>query len=72
MEMTRVQYISDKPSPYFKKGLQYEAFRAKDDHRGLFWCFHIENDDDPGDYGFPAHLFKIVPENEIEGDPARP
>ena len=71
MEVTRVRYISDKPSAYFKKGLQYEAFRARDDRKGCLWCFRIEDDDDPGDYGFPAHLFEIVPEHEISGEPTR-
>lgn len=68
MEMVKLRYISDEPSIRFKKGEIYEGFRAKDDRRGLLWCFHIEDDDDPGDYGYSADRFEIVEEDsKIEG-----
>lgn len=71
MEKVKVRYISDTPSVYFKKGGIYEAYRAKDDRRGLFWCIHIENNDDPGDYGIPAQRFEMIPEGETAEDPIR-
>lgn len=64
MEVVKVRYISDEPSIFFKKGSVYEAFRAKDDKRELFWCFHIEDNDEPGDCAFSSHLFEVVPNNE--------
>lgn len=64
LEMVKIRYVSDKPSVYLVKGGVYEGYRAKDDRRELFWCIHIEEDDDPGDYGFSSHLFEIVPEGE--------
>lgn len=66
MEMVKLRYISEKPSIRFKKGKIYRGFRAKDDRRGLFWCFHVEDDDDPGDYGYPAGLFEKVQEDNTE------
>ena len=64
MEMVRLRYISDKPSIRFKKGRVYEGFRAKDDSRELFWCFHVDDDDDPGDYAYSAANFEVVPNDE--------
>lgn len=64
MEMVKLKYISDEKNPWFKKGNIYEGYRAKDDKKGLFWCFHIDNDDDPGDYGFPSYLFEVAPDDE--------
>lgn len=60
METVRLRYISDEPSIRFKKGAIYEGFRAKDDRSGFFWCFYIEEDDDPGAYGYPAERFEVV------------
>ena len=54
METVKVRYISDKYSIFFKKGEVYSASRASDDPKGLFWCFHIEKNDEPGDCAFPA------------------
>ena len=58
--MVKLRYISDEPSIRFKKGEIYEGFRAKDDPQGWFWCFHIDDDDDPGDYAYPAEKFEVV------------
>lgn len=56
----KAKYISDLPSPYFKKGEVYDAFLPLDNKSGKYFAFHIENDDEPGDYAFPSSRFEIV------------
>ena len=66
VKTVKLRYISDKLSIRFKKGLVYEGFRAKNDLRGCLWCFHVEDDDDPGDYGYPSDLFEVVPDEGFD------
>lgn len=56
----KVKYISDIPSPYFKKGEVYDAFLPRDNKSGKFFALRIENDAEPGDYAFPSDRFEIV------------
>ena len=58
----KVMYISDLPSPYFKKGEVYDAFYPVDNRSGEYFAFYIEEDDEPGNYAFPSSRFKIVEE----------
>lgn len=60
MVTVKIRYVSDKKSVYFKKGEVYSGIRAKDDPKGLFWGVYIEDDDEPGWYGFPSGDFEVV------------
>lgn len=56
----KVKYISDIPSPYFKKGEVYDAYLPRDNKSGKFFVLYIGNDPEPGDYAFPSDRFEIV------------
>ena len=56
----KVRFISDTPCAYFEKGAVYNAYRPLDDQRKKWWAIRIEEDDDPGDYAFPAEWFEVV------------
>ena len=59
-QKVKVRFISDQTTIYFEKGKVYEAYRPFDDRTGKWWAISITDDDDPGDYAFPAEWFEIV------------
>lgn len=60
IEKIKVRFISDEFCIHLEKGEVYEAYRPKDDLQGRWFAIYIEEDDDPGDYAFPAEWFEIV------------
>ena len=62
MKSLKVKYISDIYSIFFKKGEVYDAYIPKDDKRGRFFAFYLEDMDEPGFYALPASRFEIIEE----------
>lgn len=60
IEKVKVRFVSDIPCVYLENGCVYEAYRPFDDLRKKWWAIHIDEDDDPGDYAFPAEWFELV------------
>ena len=56
----KVRFVSDEKCIYLKKDEIYDAYRPKDDLKGRWFAIYIEDDDEPGDYAFPARWFEVV------------
>ena len=62
MKTIKVKYISDKPSIFFEKGKEYDAYLPKDDKGFNFLAFYLEDMDEPGYYALPSSRFEVVEE----------
>ena len=56
----KYRFIYDGPCIHLDKGEVYEAYRPLDDTKGKWLAVYIADDDDPGDYAFPAEWFEEV------------